>query len=250
MRNLLVLALISIACMQLVSGHAYFTTPVPREPYCSNSTTCVNGGALGAQGPVWKWSTGAAYSTDTVTATSCGTAGGVFVGSAANPTGTATTMATWTGGSTATVSFFISETHASENQTEWPGTDGWEIRYRDATDSTSTFTPFTVTTITGLSSNTGVVTPGTGPFPDNFVQGNTVTVTVNVPNQAYTDMEIQFIWSQANLHPAGGTTLSAMWLSCADVAVTHTDGGNASPLASSSIAMFIPALLLALYALF
>jgi hypothetical protein len=261
MRNFLVLALISIACMQLVSGHAYFSNPLPREVYCVLNPNCTASGNIGAQGPVWQWPQGQLYNVDPITATSCGTGNSTFSGTlTANPTGTGTVMATWTAGSTAVVQFFVSETHGSENQATWPLTDGWEIRYRDATSGTSTFAPLTINGITGPGiSSTPAGLPGTGPFPSaNFVQGGVVSVTVVVPNQVYTDLEIQFIWSQSGLQPAlgSGNQRSAMWLSCADVAViTGTPAPTPAPsqaysVASSSVAMFIPALLSVLYSLF
>jgi len=160
-------------------------------------------------------------------------------------------MATWTAGSTAVVQFFVSDTHNMENQATWPLTDGWVIRYRDPT-TTNAFAPLTINGITGSGiSSTPAGLPGTGPFPSaNFVQGGVVSVTVVVPNQVYTDLEIQFIWSQSNLQPgAPANQRSAMWLSCTDVAVV-AGSNSAYSVASSSLAMFIPALLSVLYSLF
>jgi hypothetical protein len=192
-----------------VSGHAYFTYPTPRNAYCAN-ITCTSNGTLGSQGPVWSLPANTTLSVASpATQTTCNGSGSVTnatLGSTYDPGFQGITTATWQAGSSQTFQIFISQIHLSENQTIYP-TDGWQIRYRDGTQSGSTFSPIAFTYVNVSTSASIGPTPGIG-----FQIGQTVLATITVPSNATTDGIFQFFWRN--------NEISVMWLSCADVTIT------------------------------
>lgn len=194
-----------------ISGHAYFSYPTPRNVYCTNSS-CTSDGVLGAQGPVWSLPANSSLITQSLTSETTCNGSTVLVnaslGNTYDPGFQGTTVVSWTAGSTQTFQIFISEIHSPENQTIYP-TDGWQIRYRDGTQSGSTFTPiaFTYVNVSTVAS--------TGPLPAiGFQLGQTILATITVPSGATSDGIFQFFWRNNEV----GT--GAMWLSCVDVAIT------------------------------
>jgi hypothetical protein len=95
-----------------------------------------------------------------------------------------------------------------ENQTVYP-TDGWQIRYRDGTQSDSIFSP-----IEFIYVNVST-TPSIGPYPaTGFQLDQIVLATITVPSKTTSDGIFQFYWR--NNQGRGGR----MWLSCVDVTIT------------------------------
>jgi hypothetical protein len=194
-----------------ISGHAYFSYPIPRNIYCTNATCTING-SLGAQGPVWGLLANSTLSV--VSATSQTTCNGSNLASSAplgnsyDPGFQGKTAVSWSAGSVQTLQIFISETHSPENQVVYP-TDGWQIRYRDGTNSSSTFSPIPFTSVNIYTS------ASIGPAPAiGFQLGQTVSVTITVPSGATTDGIFQFFWRNNEV----GT--GVMWLSCVDATIT------------------------------
>jgi hypothetical protein len=194
-----------------VSGHAHFVYPTPRNPYCANSS-CTITGALGAQGPLWRLT--ANSSLDDVSPTTQTTCNGsiliapALLGRTYDPGFQGTTAASWQTGSSQTLQLFVSQSHPIENQTIYP-TDGWQIRYRDGTQSGSTFSPiaFTYVNVSTVASM--------GPMPGGgFQVGQIIFATITVPSNATSDGVFQFYWRNSEL--ISGT----MWLSCFDVTIT------------------------------
>jgi hypothetical protein len=211
--RLLILIAVVVLChfVSRASGHAYFSYPTPRNVYCTNAS-CVAGGALGAQGPVWSLPANSSLTVESSTSqTTCNGSmlfANVTYGNNYDPGFNGTTAASWPAGSTQTFQIFISETHSPENQTIYP-TDGWQIRYRDGTQSNSTFSPilFTYVNVSNVSS--------TGPDPAiGFQLGQTVFATITVPSGMTSDGIFQFFWRNNEVGPG------VMWLSCVDVTIT------------------------------
>jgi len=208
--HLLILIAVVILChfVSTASGHAYFSYPIPRNVYCTN-TSCTSNGTLGSQGPVW-----ALPANSSLSATSRTTCNGSVLAANASlvnsydPGFQNITTATWAAGSTQTFQIFISQIHSQENQTIYP-TDGWEIRYRDGMQSGSTFSPisFTYGNVSFTTSN--IPAPAIG-----FQLGQNISVTITVPSGATSDGIFQFFWRNNEV----GT--SVMWLSCVDVTIT------------------------------
>jgi hypothetical protein len=209
----LLVVVVVILCyfVSKISGHAYFSYPTPRNVYCTNAS-CVTGGTLGAQGPVWTLQANSSLITQSpTTQTTCN--GSVVFANAAygntyDPGFQGTTAASWRAGSTQTFQIFISETHSPENQITYP-TDGWQIRYRDGTQSSSTFSPISFIYV-NVSTSASV-----GPDPAiGFQLGQTVSATITVPSGATSDGIFQFYWRNNEVGPG------VMWLSCVDVTIT------------------------------
>ncbi|CAF2140870.1 unnamed protein product [Rotaria magnacalcarata] len=216
---------ISILCHQVswVYSHGYFSYPIPRNAYCTNSS-CTSNGTLGSQGPVWVLPANSSLSVASLTTqTTCNgsnllplTNQSVFY----DPGLQGKVAASWPAGSSQTLQIFISQIHTTENQTIYP-TDGWQIRYRDGTQSSSTFNaiPFTYANF----STTGPA-PGIG-----FQLGQTVLATITVPPNTTSDGIFQFFWRNNEVGPG------VMWLSCVDVSITALS----TNLASSKFSIFI-----------
>jgi len=238
MRVVFVVFLIVLFNILNVSGHAYFSFPVPRIPYCFN-TSCQNlGGSapLGAQGPIGNLPTGAVLATyspttlQTCNISHSGAAGFLAfanLGLTYDPGFTAVS-ATWVAGSTAWISIFVSEAHSPENQTLYP-TDGFQILFRDGTNSASLFTPLNLTVYFGGN----VIQSGFGPLATiAWFTGQSINVSITVPSVATTDGVFQFYWR--NELVASGV----LFLSCADIAITvpavSSSGSVAVPAVSSS----------------
>jgi hypothetical protein len=211
--HLLILIAVVVLChfVARASGHAYFSYPTPRNVYCTNAS-CVAGGTLGAQGPVWTLPANSSLITQSLTTqTTCD--GSVLFANATygntyDPGFQGTTAASWPAGSIQTFQIFISEIHSPENQIIYP-TDGWQIRYRDGTQSNSTFSPisFTYVNVSNVSS--------IGPDPAiGFQLGQTVFATITVPSSMTNDGIFQFFWRNNEVGPG------VMWLSCVDVNIT------------------------------
>jgi hypothetical protein len=198
-------------CVSGITGHAYFSYPTPRNVYCTNAS-CTSNGSLGAQGPVWNITANSTLLTASpVTQTTCNGSAVLInatYGSTYDPGFSGTTAASWPAGSTQTLKIFISEIHSPENQTIYPS-DGWQIRYRDGTQSNSTFSPITFTYVNSS------IAASTGPDPAiGFQLGQFVYATITVPSNATTDGIFQFFWRNNEVGPG------VMWLSCADVTIT------------------------------
>jgi hypothetical protein len=207
---------IGILCnfVSWTSGHAYFLYPTPRNVYCANSS-CTTIGELGRQGPIW--SLPANKTLAEVSSTSQTTCNGsvllenATIGDTYDPGFKGTTAVSWPAGSSQTFQIFVSERHLLENQTIYPS-DGWQIRYRDGTQSDSIFSP-----IEFIYVNVST-TPSIGPHPAiGFEFGQIVLATITVPSNPTSDGIFQFFWH--NNQPRGGV----MWLSCVDVKIT-SDG--------------------------
>jgi hypothetical protein len=202
---------IGILCyfVSLVSGHAYFLYPTPRNVYCTNASCTANG--IGPQGPVWGLTANTTLAASSqITQTTCN--GSTLLspapsGNSYDPGFNGTTTASWAAGSTQILQIFISQIHSPENQTIYPS-DGWQILYRDGTQSNSIFSPITFTYINVLPSSLGP-DPAIG-----FQVGQTVWASITVPTKATTDGIFQFYWRNNEV----GT--GVMWVSCADVTIT------------------------------
>ncbi len=208
--RLLILIAVVTLChfVSTASGHAYFSYPIPRNVYCTNSS-CTSNGTLESQGPIWRLP--ANSSLDTVSQTACNGSTVVAnapLGNTYDPGFQNTAAASWAAGSTQTFQIFISQIHLQENQTIYP-TDGWQIRYRDGTQSGSTFSriPFTYENVSYPIS--GALAPAVG-----FPLGQNISVTITVPSGATSDGIFQFFWSN---NVVGG---GVMWLSCVDITIT------------------------------
>jgi hypothetical protein len=139
-----------------------------------------------------------------------------------------TTAVSWPAGSTQTFQIFISETHSPENQTIYP-TDGWQILYRDGTQSGSTFSPILFTYVNVATA------PSTGPDPAiGFQLGQIVYATITVPSGTTNDGIFQFFWRNNEVGPG------VMWLSCVDVTIT----AFGTTLAPSTFSIVFTALLM------
>ncbi len=211
--RLLLLVALGILCnfVSWISGHAYFLYPTPRNAYCTNAS-CTSSGTLGAQGPVWNLAANSVLaSVSPISQTTCNgssLAAAAPIGKTYDPGFQGTTAASWTAGSSQTLQIFISEIHSPENQTVYP-TDGWQILYRDGTQSNSLFSPISFTYVNVLT------TASIGPDPAiGFQLGQVVSAKITVPSQATTDGIFQFYWRNNEV----GT--GVMWLSCADVTIT------------------------------
>jgi hypothetical protein len=206
---------IGILCyfVSLVSSHAYFFYPTPRNVYCTNASCTTNG--IGAQGPVWGLLANTTLAASSpITQTTCN--GSVLLaaaplGNSYDPGFNGTTTSSWMAGSTQILQIFISQIHSPENQTIYPS-DGWQILYRDGTQSNSIFSPIPFTYINVLPSSLGP-DPAIG-----FQLGNIVAASITVPTKATTDGIFQFYWRNNEV----GT--GVMWLSCADVTITTSLG--------------------------
>jgi hypothetical protein len=193
-------------------GHAYFSYPIPRNVYCTNSS-CTSTGTLGSQGPVW--SLPANSSLSAVSQTTCNgstVAANAPYGNTYDPGFQNTAAASWAAGSTQTFQIFISQIHSPENQIVYP-TDGWEIRYRDGTQSNSTFSPISFTYGNVSYAASGTPAPAIG-----FQLGQNISVTITVPSSATSDGIFQFFWRNNEVPTSNGT--GVMWLSCVDVTIT------------------------------
>jgi hypothetical protein len=211
--RLFLLGTVGILChfVSLVSGHAYFFYPTPRNVYCTNAT-CVVGGSSGAQGPVWSLPANTTLiASSPISQTTCNGSNVLAAapsGSTYDPGFQNKTTASWPAGSSQILKIFISETHSPENQTIYP-TDGWQILYRDGTQSNSIFSPlaFTYLNVSTVAS--------TGPDPAiGFQLGQMVSAKITVPSTTTSDGIFQFFWRNNEVGPG------VMWLSCADVTIT------------------------------
>ncbi len=207
-----------------VSGHAYFVYPTPRNVYCANDS-CTTNGELKPQGPIWKLPANSTFETaSSVSQTTCnGTDLAVKapIGDTYDP-GFKSTTASWPAGSTQTFQIFVSHLHSPENQTIYP-TDGWQIRYRDGTQSDSKFSPIESTYV-DVSTK-----PSIGPHPAiGFKLGQIVSARITVPSKPTTDGIFQFYWRNNEAGPG------LMWLSCADVTITSS-GTSTTPSTSTSL---------------
>ena len=194
-----------------ILGHGYFIYPTPRNVYCSN-TSCTTTGALGPQGPIWSLPANASLVSQSLTTqTTCNGSNLIKAASLGNtydPGFQSITTASWPAGSTQTLQIFISQLHPIENQTVYP-TDGWQIRFRDGTQSDSTFSPIVFTYVN--SSIPTSIGPDSG---SGFQLGQTVLATITVPSVATTDGIFQFFWRNNEI------STGFMWLSCADVTIS------------------------------
>ncbi len=210
--HLLTLIAVVIFChfVSTASGHAYFSYPIPRSAYCTNAS-CI-AGALGPQGPVWSLPANTSLSAESLTSqTTCNgsmLAANAPFGNTYDPGFQNTTAATWAAGSTQTFQIFISQIHSPENQAIYP-TDGWEILYRDGTQSGSTFSPISFTYGNASFTASNIPAPAIG-----FQLGQNISVTITVPSGATSDGIFQFFWRNNEV----GT--GVMWLSCVDVTIT------------------------------
>jgi len=213
-----------------VSGHAYFSQPVPRNAYPVGSAFTNTNGV--AQGPVFALTTDAVLST--VSPTTLTTCNATVAAAAPNnpktnktydPGFSGVSPTTWFAGSAQTVSIFVSESHQPENQTIHP-TDGFQILYRDGTTA-SQFYPLSIT-VTNIG--TGVHISGIGPFPTiQWVAGQTVAVGLTVPTTPTLDGVFQFLWRNNEVNTG------VLFLSCADVNIVSSYGIRTS---SASIGAF------------
>jgi hypothetical protein len=211
--RLFLLVAVGILChfVSCISGHAYFSYPTPRNVYCTNAS-CTSNGALNAQGPVWGLPVNstltAASPTSQTTCNGSALIAAARQGNSYDPGFQGITAASWPAGSLQTLQIFVSETHSPENQTIYP-TDGWQILYRDGTQSNSTFSPIAFTYV-NVSTNASI-----GPDPAiGFQLGQIVFATIIVPSTATNDGIFQFFWRNNEV----GT--GVMWLSCVDVTIT------------------------------
>lgn len=192
-------------------GHAYFTYPIPRIAYCSNSS-CTTDGTLKFQGPLWSLPTNSLLADQSPTSQKTCNGSTLKVaaslGHSYDPGFQGKTAVSWPAGSTQTLYIFISQIHPNENQTGYP-TDGWRILYRDGTKSDSIFSPITFTYKNVSYPASGNPAPAGG-----FQLGENISVTITVPSNATTDGVFQFFWR--NNVAANGV----MWLSCVDVTIT------------------------------
>ncbi|CAF1011935.1 unnamed protein product [Adineta steineri] len=194
-----------------ISGHAYFIYPTPRNTYCTNSS-CTTAGALGAQGPIWSLLANSTLSSiSPTTQTTCNGSTLILaapVGNTYDPGFQGKTAASWSAGSIQTFQIFVSQLHSIENQTIYP-TDGWQIRYRDGTQTGSTFSPINFTYVNVST------TPSIGPAPGaGFQLGQIVFATITVPSSATNDGIFQFFWRNNEVYTG------FMWLSCIDITIT------------------------------
>lgn len=196
-----------------VSGHAYFIYPTPRNVYCANAS-CVTNGTLDRQGPLWGLPANSTLDAESpTTQTTCNGSNllrNASMGNTYDPGFQGKTAVSWPAGSSQTFQIFISELHPRENQTVYP-TDGWQIRYRDGTQPSSTFSsiPFIYVNVS--------TTPAIGPYSaTGFELGQIVLATITVPSNATLDGIFQFYWR--NNQGRNGT----MWLSCVDVTITSS----------------------------
>ena len=194
-----------------ICGHAYFTYPTPRNAYCANAS-CTSNGTLKLQGPIWRLS--ANMTLDAESPTTQKTCNGstlianASIGDTYDPGFKGRTAASWPAGSTQTLKIFVSHLHSPENQAVY-STDGWQIRYRDGTQSNSTFSAINFTYV-GVST-----TPSIGPAPAiGFQLGQVVEARITVPPHATSDGIFQFYWRNNEAGPG------LMWLSCVDVNIT------------------------------
>jgi hypothetical protein len=247
-------ALYAYFLVSSVFAHAYFTAPpTPRLLFCSSSLCTGSSTGVsntsGLQGSIWLANTtllqASGINGDSVTRVSCGTSLGALNSSALagyadtytsggansivlNPGNPSSISTTWTVGTTQSLSFWINQIHPGLNNTN-PSTDGWQLRYRDATSSSSAFTPLAVSFSYGSTPTTqynsaqtqsncvsGTNAYCTGPFnSDPFPLGSTISASFVVPNVVTSDLEIQFFWTLSGLSPSSGIQLS--WMSCTDV---------------------------------
>lgn len=211
--RLFLLVVVNTLChfVSWVSGHAYFFYPTPRNVYCTNAT-CTADGALGAQGPVWGLAANSSLITASPTSqTTCN--GSVLaisasLGNSYDPGYQGKTAVSWPAGSSQTLQIFVSEIHSPENQMVYP-TDGWQIRYRDGTQSGSTFSPIAFTYVNVSNATTIGPAPAIG-----FQLGQIVSAIITVPSGMTKDGIFQFFWR--NNEVGSGV----MWLSCVDVTIT------------------------------
>jgi len=238
-------------------GHAYWASSAaqPRIVFCDSaactSATVPGSSTSGFQGAIWlATSTNIAddINGDSVLAVSCGTLAGTanysatagFVSAYNNgapnnavtnpPSPTSSPPTTiWQAGSVQSLSFWINHLHTGASHTQ--ATDGWQIRWRDATGASNTFQnlPISYSYQNSFTQYTDALNPAScvsgtddycsGPFnSDPFVLGTLFTVSFVVPDTVTTDMEIQYFWTLSGVSPATG--LQAVWQSCADVQVT------------------------------
>ena len=211
--HLVLLVGVGILChfVPCISGHAYFLFPTPRNIYCANAS-CTTNGTLGRQGPLWRLPANTTLDeASPSTQTTCN--GSDLLDPASNGDTydlgfKGTTAASWPAGSLQTFQIFISELHPRENQTVYP-TDGWQIRYRDGTQSDSIFSPIDFTYVN--VSTTSSIGPASA---SRFQLGQIILATVTVPSNTTSNGIFQFYWR--NNQGRGGT----MWLSCVDVTIT------------------------------
>jgi hypothetical protein len=213
--RLFILIAVVILChfVSTTTGHAYFSYPIPRNAYCTNASCISNGnGTIGYQGPIWSLPRNSSLSAvSPMSQTTCN--GSALVANASlgltyDPGFQNTTAASWTAGSIQTFQIFISQTHLAENQTIYP-TDGWQILYRDGTQSNSTFSPISFTYGNVVYAASGAPAPAIG-----FQLGQNISVTITVPSSATSDGIFQFFWRNNEVGPG------VMWLSCVDVTIT------------------------------
>jgi hypothetical protein len=235
--RLFLLVAFGILChfVSWISGHAYFLYPTPRNIYCTNAS-CTDNGTLGPQGPVWGLPANSTLATASPTSqTTCNGSNLLVNASAGNtydPGFQGTTAVSWPAGSSQTFQIFVSQVHLQENQTIYP-TDGWQILYRDGTQSNSTFSPI-ASTYVNVST-----TPSTGPHPAiGFQLGQIVLATITVPSKTTSDGIFQFYWSNNEVGPG------VMWLSCVDVTITS----SGTITVSSTFSVVFAALLVAVSA--
>jgi len=257
-------------------GHAYWASSAaqPRIVFCDSaactSATVPGSSTSGFQGAIWlATSTNIAddINGDSVLAVSCGTllgtanyssdAGftspynsGAPNNAVTNPPSPVSNPPTvvFTTGSVQSFSFWINHLHTGASHTQ--ATDGWQIRWRDATVSSNTFQNLPVsysyqsgkfTQYTDSLAPSGCVS-GTndycaGPFTsDPFVLGTLLTVTFVVPDIVTSDMEIQYFWTLSGVSPAAG--VQAVWQSCTDVQVIASASQFYFPVLLASFMLF------------
>ncbi|CAF1241101.1 unnamed protein product [Rotaria sordida] len=194
-----------------VSGHAYFSYPIPRVVYCSDPT-CIPGG-IGPQGPVWRLLANSSLDTESLTTQTTCNGTNLLAPAAQNATTydpgfNGKTAVSWLAGSSQTFQIFISQIHLTENQNIYP-TDGWQIRYRDGEQADSKFSPIPFIYVNVSTTAT------TGPAPAvGFILGQTVQATITVPSKTTKQGTFQFFWRNNEVGPG------VMWLSCVDVTIT------------------------------
>jgi len=204
---LLIFLLVTLVfAIEQVNCHAYFSWPTPRNQYCSDPVQCVNGGVIGAQGPVWMFNSSySIYSGGP--SVNCTTDQGQITGFQIVTTPQIRT--TFVANQVYSLTVFVSETHPNNPAIS---TDGWQLRGRDANVPGSIFEPVALYTPWNN-------TLSNFPLPAQwFVLGQSIQLTVLAPATPTPNYVYQFVWLNSVLNPTG-TYPGVAWLSCADVAI-------------------------------
>jgi hypothetical protein len=191
-------------CIDLVFGHAYFVTPIPRNVFCTQPVSSCSGS--NAQGPVFLLQNVTNSRSMGNQTTQCVTS----IQATSIQINPPNVTNTWYAGQTYTISIFVSEAHTGENLAN--GVDGWQILGRDLTIQNSVYTPLNVN-VSGVVTNQTMSTA-------SWVTGTTITATIQAPTTLSSAYSIQFFWVVLAVQP-GQPNFGAAWLSCADIAIVQ-----------------------------